>query len=471
MKIEYVLFLSIWTFISQSLCAALVPENDSDSALLKPRIVVLTDVSTWETDDSESLVRLLVHSDVFEIEGLVYTTGWSLEETRDDFFNLIHDVINAYEKDLPNLLKRSDQDGFLENESEQYIGYWPSPEYLRARTMYGSKKRGINQIGKDNVSPGSDLIIKLADEEDGRPVWITVWGGGNTLAQAIWQVQQERSKEELKAFLHRIPTYTITDQDRSYKEGTPYDISSHQWMRREFEKDLMFLWDECAWKYQNGTGRKNWEKYAAHIQDHGNLGSVYPKYKYGVEGDTPAFLHILPNGLNDPTVPGQVGWGGFFRWGIGPDSTTYAYTNHKGKAHEVCAKYEAYFYPAAFNNFAARMDWAAEGKGNRNPNVTINGNQGLDILYIKPKQGKTLTLDASKSFDPDGDRLLYKWWVLPEAGTYSENVPILESNTSRAQIKIPSDSAGKTIHLICEVTDDGTHNLTTYRRIIFKPIK
>jgi hypothetical protein len=86
-------------------------------------------------------------------------------------------------------------------------------------------------------------------------------------------------------------------------------------MRREFEKDLFFIWDECAWKFQNGTGRKNWEEYATHIQDHGNLGKVYPKYKYGVEGDTPSFLHILPNGLNDPEIPNQVSWGGYFEWG------------------------------------------------------------------------------------------------------------------------------------------------------------
>ena len=45
------------------------------------------------------------------------------------------------------------------------------------------------------------------------------------------------------------------------KKGTPFKISSHQWMRKEFEKDLMFLWDECAWKYQNGTGKKNWDDY------------------------------------------------------------------------------------------------------------------------------------------------------------------------------------------------------------------
>jgi hypothetical protein len=64
------------------------------AAPLKPRIVVLTDVSTWETDDSESLVRLLAHADLFEIEGLVYTTGWSLETTRDDFLDLLHAAIN-----------------------------------------------------------------------------------------------------------------------------------------------------------------------------------------------------------------------------------------------------------------------------------------------------------------------------------------------------------------------------------------
>jgi hypothetical protein len=246
---------------------------------LKPRIVVLTDVSTWETDDSESLVRLLVHADMLEIEGIIYTTGWSLDVIRDDFFQLIHDAIDAYEKDLKNLMKRSNQVDFNKDESQQIIGYWPSPEYLRQRTVFGSKQRGIDKIGKDNISDGSNLIIKLADENDERPLWILIWGGGNTLAQSIWQVQQNRNKEELRKFLHKIPTYTITDQDRSYAGGTPYNISSHQWMRREFEKDLMFLWDECAWKYQNGTGKTNWNEYANHIQNHGNLGKVYPKYK------------------------------------------------------------------------------------------------------------------------------------------------------------------------------------------------
>ncbi len=76
----------------------------SYAAPLKPRLLVLTDISTWEPDDHESLIRLMVHADMFEIEGIVVTTGWSMDN-----------VIDAYEKDLPNLLKRSNQSGFKKN--------------------------------------------------------------------------------------------------------------------------------------------------------------------------------------------------------------------------------------------------------------------------------------------------------------------------------------------------------------------
>ena len=44
----------------------------------KPRLLVLTDISTWETDDHESLIRLLAHADMIEIEGIVISTGYSI---------------------------------------------------------------------------------------------------------------------------------------------------------------------------------------------------------------------------------------------------------------------------------------------------------------------------------------------------------------------------------------------------------
>jgi hypothetical protein len=62
-----------------SLLLALVLGTAAAAEERKPRIVVLTDVApnTVEPDDMESIIRLLAHADLFEIEGLVVTTGWS----------------------------------------------------------------------------------------------------------------------------------------------------------------------------------------------------------------------------------------------------------------------------------------------------------------------------------------------------------------------------------------------------------
>src|SRR5699024_7541603 len=215
-----------------------------------------------------------------------------------------------------------------------------------------------------------------------------------------------RTKKQFNEFLHKLLVYTITDQDRPWSKGdtASYAISSHQWMRREFKKRLFFIWDESAWRYQDATGRSNWDQYATHIQGHGNLGSMYPKPKYGVEGDTPSFLYVLPNGLNSPEHPDWGSWGGYFKWSLSPDSETYAYTNYKGtEAYNISRKYEKRFYPAVFNDFAARMDWAQNGEGNRNPVVVVNGDKGFNIIMVRPGQGTSVALDAAGTTDPDGD--------------------------------------------------------------------
>jgi hypothetical protein len=462
------LLLGFLTFITVHLLSA---------TQLKPRLVILTDIAPGdvEPDDHESMVRFLSYADQFEIEALIACSGWnsSYSPYPASWMDILKSTINAYEKDLPNLMKRSGQTGFMplaEESKLQESGYWPSPDYLRSRTMFGSLKLGYKELDDSNNSPGSDFIIKLADENDERPVWVTVWGGANTLAQAIWRVKNERTEEQFKTFLHKLRIYTICDQDVPFPQRySNYPFSSHQWMRKTCGKDLLFIWDECAVEYQVSHGKDCWSEYQENIQTHGNLGAVYPDVLWGVEGDTPSFLYVMPNGLSNPEIPTQANWGGYFEWMQGQDSATWCYTNNKKTAvFDTCTKWVSYFYQANFNDFAARMDWAKDGKGNRNPVVIVNGDSTLDVITIRCSQGISVKLDATDSYDPDGNELTFKWWNLPAAGTYNGKLNIIDANSKSLIINVPSNSAGKSFHVICEVTDTGLPNLTGYRRIIFE---
>ena len=439
---------------------------------LKPRVAILTDIAPGnvEPDDMESMVRLMVYADQLEIEALITTTGWNCDPYPVEWADSLHRVIDAYEQDVHKLMARSGQKRFLplkKEQGQQRIGYWPSPEYLRSRVAMGSLRSGIGVIGEGNQSAGSDLIIRLVDEKDPRPLWVCCWGGANTLAQAIWQVKQQRTTEELKAFLHKLRVYTITDQDMVYAMRMNRAYSSHQWLRREFADDLLFIWDESAWLSQCELGSQNWQQYASEIQGKGRLGGVYPTYKYGVEGDTPSFLHVLPNGLHNPDEPEQIGWAGCFRRGICPDSLTTAWTNWQQPQKGISRSYEERFYPAIFRDFAARMAWVQNGAGNRNPIVIVNGSRGIRPIEVSARAGETIALDASRSFDPDGHQLSFKWWIQTDAGHCPEGVT-LSGQGSQASLSIPAGSERTEIHVICEVEDNGPIALCSYRRIIIR---
>ena len=430
-------------------------END-----LKPRLVVCTDIAPAdvEPDDMESMVRLMAYADMFEIEALITSVGWNCDPYPAEWAEYLQRVIEAYRKDVPKLMRRSGQQEFMPLEDEnkqQYIGYWPSADYVKSRAVMGSIHGGIKAIGADNDSPGSELLIRLADEDDTRPIYVAAWGGANTLAQAIWRVKQTRSAEELKKFVRKFRIYTITDQDMQYSMRMNRSYSSHMWLRKEFADDLQFVWDEGTWQEQCELGKRHWQQHKDNIQGRGALGGEYPTYKWGVEGDTPSFLYVMPNGLNNPEDPHQCGWAGYHERGMCADSLTTAWTSWQEPVRSISVGYKQRFYPDELNDFMARMQWAAEGKGNLNPYIVIQN----DTI-------NSLSLDASKSFDPDGDNLQFSWWQQPEIG--KTKVKIEQADQPIATLRIPADAKGDTIHIICEVHDDGPYHLPAYRRIIIK---
>lgn len=450
----------VWTLVLLSvatICSA------KEAAGLKPRLVVCTDIApaNVEPDDNESMVRLMAYADLFEIEALITTVGWNCDPYPVEWAEYLQRAIEAYRKDVPNLMKRSAQPSFLSLEEEngsQPLGYWPSADYLKSRAVMGSQRGGIKVIGEGNDSPGSELLIRLADEDDPRPIYVAAWGGANTLAQAIWRVKQTRSEEALKRFVRKFRIYTITDQDMQYSMRMDRAYSSHQWLRKEFADDLQFIWDEGTWQEQCELGKRHWQQHQDHIQGKGALGREYPDYKWGVEGDTPSFLYVMPNGLNDPEDPRQAGWAGYHERGLCADSLTTAWTSWQEPVRSISVGYKTRFYPDELNDFMARMQWADEGLGNHNPIVRLVSDR------MTVEAGSTLTLDASASSDPDGDQLSFLWWQQPEIGT--TRVAIDQTDQSTATIQIPADASGQTLHLVCEVHDDGPFHLVAYRRII-----
>ena len=211
-------------------------------------------------------------------------------------------------------------------------------------------------------------------------------------------------------------------------------------------------------------GKRHWTQHKENIQGKGALGKEYPTYKWGVEGDTPSFLYVMPHGLNDPEDPHQAGWAGYHERGMCPDSLTTAWTSWQEPLRSITVGYKTRFYPDELNDFTARMQWADEGRGNHNPTVIVNKQKGLQPIRIKAKAGKTIKLNASKSTDLDGDGLVFHWWQQPEIGT--TKVAIDQPDQSIVTIQIPADAVAQTLHIICEVHDDGPFHLVAYRRVI-----
>ena len=98
--------------------------------------------------------------------------------------------------------------------------------------------------------------------------------------------------------------------------------------------------------------------------------------------------------------------------------------------------------------------------------VVVGGDKTTDVIYRDTKPGETIKLDATGTSDPDGDQLSFDWWVYETAGTYTKKLPIRNAKSRIAELTIPLDAAGKTIHAVLTVRDDGQPALTRYRRVV-----
>ena len=117
------------------------------------------------------------------------------------------------------------------------------------------------------------------------------------------------------------------------------------------------------------------------------------------------------------------------------------------------------------NDFAARMDWSTRSykEANHPPVPVLNQSNHITI-----KSGEGFRLDASASYDPDGDNLSFLWFQYPEAGTYKQEIKLgPPENVSRVYGEAPEVGKEESIHIILKVTDKGEPQLSRYQRNIF----
>jgi len=409
----------------------------------KPRVIATTD---GEIDDRCSMIRFLLYANEWDIRGIIHSSSkyhWkgNAETPAHDWEDVswLDRQLDAYMAVYPNL-KLHD------------AGY-PSPEYLRSHVFVGNTE-AVGDMR--NATPGSNHIVEVLLEPDESPVWLQAWGGANTIARALKTISEEHP-ERIAEVSRKARVYLISEQDNTFREyirpewpdiqvllcrGATFGAIAYDW--RSIQSPDVRTYFDRDWMTANI------------LQDHGPLCGLY-EAKNGAfrsEGDSPSFLHLINNGLRSAENPTFGGWAGRFARSNG----VWKSVDKDGVVPHTILRWATDFQ----NDWAARADWCVKGvkESNHPPVAKVKGPLNQNV-----RGGQTVTLAAESIADPDGDAVTCRWWQYQEAGTASAVAISNPASTDNASLIVPLEP-GKTIHIILEVSDDGTPPLKQWQRMI-----
>lgn len=413
----------------------------------KPRVIVTTD---GEVDDRCSMIRFLLYANEFDVLGLVHSSSkhhWKGDATHPEYrwepVSWLDRQLDAYEKVYPNLIKH-DPD-------------YPRPRELRQVVFVGN----IAYEGDmDAPTPGSERIVEVLLERNDEPVWLQAWGGSNTIARALKTIQEEHP-ECVADVTRKARLYLISFQDSTY-----HDYIQPEWPGLQTLHCRHATYGALAYRWPDFHPEDNRSYFNAEwmdkniLQGHGPLCDMYEANKdrsFRSEGDSPAFMHAIPVGLDNLDHPEYGGWGG--RFVRASDDLFKSADGDGDRPHSIGRWAEAFQ-----NDWAARADWCVSAYADANHPPVVNRQQAAGRTA---RPGERIALDVTSTSDPDGDQLSFHWWHHQEASTCPEPVEIMGASGASAELVVPAEARpGETIHAVCAVTDDGAPPLTRYARVV-----
>lgn len=461
---------------------------------LKSRLIVMADMGN-EPDEVQQMVHLMIYANRVDVEGLIACSGKYLHADRKDgrtqtHPELFHNLVDAYAKVVENL--------------QRHEGGWPKATELRSVIRSGSAGYGIDDVKPGRSNEASKLIEAAILKEDPRPLYIVCNAGANTLAQALVDLNQTRTREQMDSICERLIVFENGAQDNSgaWIAGQYPTIAWHRSNHQTYSYGGPgaalgpYTWEPFP---RSPDGQNQWAQ--KHIMNqHGALGAAFPARKMNSRlhfiegGGTIPWMGLVNHGLTDPQHLDWGGWSGRFS----RQRHANVYSRHREirddeqsysdfRMFEADSELESWTDPihdedftglsvpvwrfrrAMFNDFRARMDWCVKPLEdcNHNPVATFKDDSSDSIIRLNVRPGQILSLDASTSSDPDGDQLRTLWWFYREAGTYEGDLAIRQPDHTSTTVAIPEDANGREIHVILEVVDDNKIvSLHDYRRVV-----